>query len=118
MNDLINSSELLPYFNNESFVLKTQQQISKDFAKFNLFFADSFETEPLSKEEIEIQIAHQIVEIMKQGETRLLQLLYTIDLSENEFLHLTTQANFIEEIANKILFREAYKVFLRLSFIS
>jgi hypothetical protein len=116
MNDLITYSELQHHFNNEAFVLKTQQQIAKDFAKFNLFFSESFETEVFTKSEIEELLAQQIVEIMKEGETRLLQLLYTIDLSEKQFLHITTEPNFIQLLAEKILFREAYKVFLRSKF--
>lgn len=116
MNELISYSELQSYFNNESFVLKTQQQIAKDFAKFNLFFEESFEIESHSKEEIEQLIAPLIVDLMKQGETRLLQLLYTIDLSEKEFLHITTDPNFILLLSEKILFREAYKIFLRAKF--
>ena len=55
---------------------------------------------------------------MKQGETRLLQLLYTIDLAEKEFLHITTNPNFVQLLSEKILFREAYKVFLRTKFSS
>lgn len=118
MNELISYSELQSYFNNEDFVLKTQRQIAKDFAKFNLFFEESFEIESHSKEEIEHLIAPLIVDLMKQGETRLLQLLYTIDLSEKEFLHITTDPNFIQLLSEKILFREAYKIFLRAKFSS
>lgn len=116
MDDLINYSELHEYFDKVDFVLKTQQQIVKDFAKFNLFFSENFENRTLSKEEIEEQIGIHLVEIMKEGETRLLQLLYTIDLSEKQFLHLTTSPSFIQELSKKILFREAYKVFLRMKF--
>lgn len=116
MNELNSHNEIQSQFSNEEFVLKTQQQISKDFAKFNLFFSETFETSVVSKKEIEELIAQHIVEIMKEGETRLLQLLYTIDLSEKQFLHITTEPNFIQLLAEKILFREAYKVFLRTKF--
>ena len=118
MEDLKSYAELQNYFNNDAFVLKTQQQISKDFATVNLFFTDSFETNPFSQEEIEAQIANQLVDIMKQGETRLLQFLYTIDLAEKDFLHITTQRNFVQELAHKVLYREAYKVYLRMKFSS
>lgn len=116
MNDLITSSELKSYFDNEAFVLKTQQQIAKDFAKFNLFFQDNFETEVYSREKIESLIAERVTDLMKEGEARLLQLLYTIDLSEKEFLSITTDPDFISLLSEKILFREAYKVFLRSKF--
>ena len=88
MADLRTYDQLNAYFDNQEFVLKTQHQIAKDFANFNLFFSNSFEIEPLLKEEIERLIAQLLVDIMKQGETRLLQLLYTIDLSEKEFLSI------------------------------
>ena len=116
MNDLASYSELDAYFDNASFILKTQQQLSKDFAKFNLDFPENFDSEAYKKEEIEELISVRITDLMKEGETRLLQLLYTVDLSENQFLHLTTQPDFITKIAEKILFREAYKVFLRAKF--
>jgi hypothetical protein len=118
MNELTDYNSLKKYFDNETFVIKTQQQIVKDFAKLNLFFSSNFENQALSKDEIELQIGQQLVELMKEGETRLLQLLYTIDLSEKEFLRLTTEANFIEELSKKILFREAYKIYLRIKFSS
>jgi hypothetical protein len=118
MSDLRTYDQLNAYFDNQQFVLKTQQQIAKDFAKFNLYFSDSFEIEPISKDEIERLIGQLLVDLMKQGETRLLQLLYTIDLSEKEFLHITTDPNFIQLLSEKILFREAYKVFLRTKFSS
>ena len=97
MSDLKTYDQLNAYFDNQQFVLKTQQQIAKDFAKFNLLFSDSFEIEPISKDEIERLIGQLLVDLMKQGETRLLQLLYTIDLSEKEFLHITTDPNFIQK---------------------
>lgn len=118
MSDLRTYDQLNAFFDNQQFVLKTQQQIAKDFAKFNLLFSDSFEIEPISKDEIERLIGQLLVDLMKQGETRLLQLLYTIDLSEKEFLHITTDPNFIQLLSEKILFREAYKVFLRTKFSS
>ena len=113
MNDLITSSELQKHFSNEAFVLKTQQQIAKDFEKFNLFFDADFHSITLEKTEIEARISVQVAALMKEGETRLLQLLYTIDLREKEFLSLTTEPQFLKLLSEKILLREAYKVFLR-----
>jgi hypothetical protein len=109
-------TELIPLFETASFVLKTQQQISKDFAKFNLIFPANFEEVAYAKPEIEQLISEQLVDLMKEGETRLLQLLYTIDLSEKEFLSITTNANFLPLLSEKILYREAYKIFLRAKF--
>lgn len=116
MSDLIPVYQLLEYFDNEAFVLNTQQQISKDFAKFNLFFPENFETTAYSKSDIEMLIKENVQDLIQEGEARLLQLMYTIDLPEKEFLHLITQIDFLDLLAEKILRREAYKVFLRQHF--
>lgn len=116
MNNAIPYAELQVYFDNSGFILKTQHQILKDFAAYRLFFNERFSHEALSKDEILDAIAEQLSVIMLEGETRLMQLLYTIDLSEQEFLSLTTQANFLSLLSEKILFREAYKVYLRMQF--
>ena len=116
MKDLISPSELQLQFSNDAFVLKTQQQIAKDFDKFYLGFGELFHDTAFPKKEIESMIAERIAELMKEGETRLLQLLYTIDLPEKEFLSLTTEPDFLQLLSEKILYREAYKVFLRNKF--
>lgn len=113
MKDLISPSELQLQFSNDAFVLKTQQQIAKDFDKFNLGFGELFHDTAFPKKEIESMIAERIAQLMKEGETRLLQLLYTIDLPEKEFLSITTEPDFLQLLSEKILYREAYKVFLR-----
>jgi hypothetical protein len=101
---------------NEEFILKTQQQISKDFAKFNLEFRESFNLEPWKKEEIEVAIEENLVIIIKMGETKLMQLLYTIDIPEQTFLSLTQEKDFIQLLSLAILKREAMKVFFRSKF--
>lgn len=116
MSDLIPVYQLIEYFDNVTFVLNTQQQIAKDFAKFNLFFPDKFESVPYSKVDIETMVKHNVQDLIREGESRLLQLMYTIDLPEKEFLDLTVQNDFLDLIAEKILRREAYKVFLRQHF--
>ena len=88
----------------------------KDFGAFRLFFDDRFAQEALSKEVILNAIGEKLGEIMKEGETRFLQLMYTIDIPEQEFLAATTQTDFLKQISEKILFREAYKVYLRMRF--
>ena len=109
----MNDESLISYFSNEAFVLKTQQQIEKDFAKFSLYLPEYFVLEPLDKLAIELLIQEKIAEVMKYGETQLMQLLYTIDIPESDFLHLITAPNFIKNISEMILKREALKVFFR-----
>lgn len=100
-------------FSSAEFVVKTQCQLAKDFGQYHLTFPENFSTEAYSKAEIITFIEENILAILEEGETRLLQLLYTIDLSEKTFLTLTQDPDFIALIANKILEREAYKVYLK-----
>ena len=116
LKNLAPSFELQHALGSKDFVLETQRQIVRDFEKFDLIFEPVFLDTPFEKNLILEKIAEQLAELMKEGETRLLQLLYTIDLSEKEFLDLTHQAHFLDLLSEKILFREAYKVFLRSKF--
>ena len=116
MKHVMNLAELLPQFDNLEFVLKTQRQLIKDFEKFNLTFEPQFQDKAFTKEAIVHRIAENIAELMKEGEQRLLQLLYTIDLPEKEFLVLISDPHFLTLLSEKILFREALKVFLRTKF--
>ncbi len=97
----------------DDFVLKTQQQIHKDFAKFNLDFPENFIFEPCSKEQIELVIQDNLAIIIKFGETKLMQLLYTIDIPEEKFLQITQDPNFMQVLSEMILKREAMKVYFR-----
>ena len=97
----------------EDFVLKTQQQIHKDFAKFNLDFPENFIFEPFLKEQIELAIQDNLAIIIKSGETKLMQLLYTIDIPEEKFLQITQDPNFMQVLSEMILKREAMKVYFR-----
>jgi hypothetical protein len=115
MNDL-SFDALQPYFNKEAFVLKTQAQLSKDFAPFRLYFPESFNTQVHSITEIEEAIQAHLLLILGEGETRLLQLLYTIDISEKKFLELSQLNQFPKRLAEAILIREAMKVYLREKF--
>lgn len=112
----LSPSSLHIQLSKEAFVLKTQAQLCKDFAPFQLNFPERFKNHAHSITEIELAIQEQLVRIMREGETRLLQLLYTIDIPEKQFLHLAQSAQFIEQLAQAILIREAMKVYLREKF--
>jgi len=105
--------DLIAYFDTDSFVLKTQQQIEKDFAKYGIDFPEGFVTDPLSKIEIESILQEKVTSIMKFGETNLLQLIYTIDIPEKDFLNLVNSPDFLSTISSMILKREAMKVYFR-----
>lgn len=112
----MNTDLLLLEFSNETFVLNTQKQLAKDFNQNGFSFSQEFSEIALTREEIEQAVAEQLMEIMRLGETKLLQLLYTIDLPEKEFFSILGKSNFLQELAAKIVFKEAYKVYLRKKF--
>jgi len=113
MNNFLTSEQLQVHWESTDFVLKTQRQIVKDFYTSGLFFDPSFESEEHAISEIVNQIQSHVESIMKYGESQFLQLLYQIDIPQNEFLEMITQPNFIENISKLILQREAFKVYLR-----
>jgi hypothetical protein len=114
MKELIQESQLESvWLADTEFLLKTQQQLSKDFEKCGFSFPRTFQTELASIDDIKSLIESRVLDIMEQGERSLLQLLYTVDLPEKKFLQLTTQDNFLPTLSHKILLREAMKVWLR-----
>ena len=116
MDNLIAFSDLELSFNSEAFVLKTQQQIAKDFAVIQQHFPENFETEVYSKEQIESFLKEKISYLIQHSEAQFGQLLYTIDIPEKQFRSLTSSPEFVSKMAEVILRREAYKVFLRIKF--
>jgi hypothetical protein len=107
------SELLLQEFSNEKFVQDTINQICKDFSRCGWDIDSDLFQGKLRKDEIEDLIAEKLVEIMKMGETQLLQLIYLIDIPEKEFLSITSESNFPQLLAEKIVLKEAYKVYLR-----
>lgn len=107
------NNELTAHFSDAEFVLKTQIQISKDFAKFGYGFPIGFEEEAWEVIQIEMAIQSILVEMMRYGESKLLPLIYTVDLAEEKFLRMTQQVDFIEVLAKEIIKREALKVYIR-----
>lgn len=116
MNLLISEEELEIQWTLADFVLKTQRQIAKDFAASGFDFNTDFITNELSKDEIIDAIGSQLENVMKLGETTLLQLLYQIDVPQSTFLGLVGNEEFLLEMSEIILRREAYKVYLRSKF--
>lgn len=116
MEMFLSDEELQLQFQTVDFILKTQQQISKDFYSSSIQFEQSFETTELAYQEILEEVATKLEEIIRLGETQLLQLLYQIDISQNQFLKLVNREDFLFRLSELIVRREAYKVFLRSKF--
>ena len=71
---------------------------------------------PWTKNAIELAIQEVITEIVKHGESKLLPLIYTIDITEHRFLKMTQESDFIIRLSEEILKREALKVHIRRSY--
>jgi len=109
----LSHSQLQHEFQSPEFILKTQLQIAKDFGQFSIDFSSKFMQTALIMSDILLEIETKVIELMKEGEQRFLQYLYLVDIPENSFLSLTTDAKFLPKISELILKREAYKVYLR-----
>lgn len=103
----------IAHFSNEFFVLETQKQLYKDFEKSGCSFPADFLERVRSKEEIEFLVEEQIALLSGEGERKLLQLLYAVDIREAIFMKLISSQNFSKELAQEIVKREALKVYIR-----
>ena len=113
MNVFLSKSAIELEFQSVDFILKTQRQIAKDFNLSSVDFDTVFLNQELDYDEILIEIQNKLVEVMKLGETQLLQLLYQIDIPQNHFLELLNKPTLEVLLSDLILRREAYKVHLR-----
>lgn len=113
MKTALSISQLETQFTDPDFVLKTQRQIAKDFGTSGIDFNSEFSANPLSYLELIDTVGEKLGELMILGETQTLQLLYQIDIPQQDFLALTTDAEFIQKMSALIVRREAYKVYLR-----
>lgn len=113
---LLDHQELLERLQVPDFVLKTQQQIHKDFSMQSLDISDELLENELDYEEIHALVAQALESVMKLGERTLLQLNYQIDIPQSQFLNAITGKAPITDLAEMIIRREAYKVYLRTKF--
>jgi hypothetical protein len=103
MNELNLNNQL----KNQDFVSKTISQITKDFGRCNL---DFHLTQFSDRDSLEDEIFGLIENLSSD---KLQQLMYIIDIPENDYSKLLGTEFFHRALAEKILRREALKVFLR-----
>ena len=92
---------------NQYFVSKTISQIEKDFGRCNL---EIFLSQFSDRDSLEESILSIIQNLSAE---KLQQLIYIVDIPENEFSKIVGSEMFFRTLAEKILRREALKVFLR-----
>ena len=99
--------------NSSEFVLKTQRQIMKDFGTANIDFPGSFRIYPLPIDQLLTQVSIRLKELDSTNSAAFSQLMYQIDLPENVLPDLHASDDFYLNLAEVVLKREAYKVYLR-----
>jgi len=102
----------------EDFVLKTQRQIVKDFGTAGVDFPSDFQSIPIEIDTLIREISIRLKELQSSSSTLFSQLLYQIDLPESILPDLVHSDDFHSNLAEIVLKREAYKVFLRKKFSS
>ena len=103
--------ELTVFFDQESFVLKTVEQINKDLAGLALSSVDfsiDFELEVLPQ--LTLQLA---AEIKKMTGRSIQQFIYKVDIKESEYLNTLSKEDDFQELALLVIRREAQKVYLK-----
>ena len=97
----------------QDFVRKTIEQIEKDFRMCGIDF------QFISKDEneviVELVLTVQLA-IERLSATELQQFIYIIDLKENDFLNAVILEDNGLQLAQRIVYREAYKVYLKAKF--
>ncbi len=95
------------------FVIDTQRQIAKDFQLSGIAFPIDFSSEERNYIGIIDQVSAALLDVIRLGERHLQQLLYQIDIPQNDFLNMIGNPDFIDRMSDLIVRREAYKVWLR-----
>ena len=111
----INTDNLLSEAEKENLYLKLIEQINKDFNLANEPIDFPMSTLP---EELKIQLHEKIFRLIQYKFAEYLNLLYIIDVSENEIKKLdgSDLVNLAEDVAFLILKREWQKVWFRNKF--
>jgi len=111
----INTDNLLSEAEKENLYLKLIEQINKDFNSANEAIDFPMSTSP---EELKIQLHEKIFRLIQFKFAEYLNLLYIIDVSENEIKKLdgSDLVNLSEDVAFLILKREWQKVWFRNKF--
>jgi hypothetical protein len=112
------SKELENQLLSDDFVLKTQRQISKDFGTTGIDFPTDFQTIPFPVDQLIVEISIRLKNLNSSNSTSFSQLLYQIDLPELMLPDIARSDDFFGSLAEVVLRREAYKVFLRNKFSS
>lgn len=111
----INNNNLQEFLNNDLIIEETIKQIIKDFAIFGITLNFPEKSENIYSN-LHIQLTKQITVLAQNNFSKLLSVLYQIDISEKDIEKTTkelTNYNEVEVIAHQIIVRELKKVITR-----
>lgn len=97
----------------QDFIRKTIEQIEKDFRMCGIDF--QFISKDENEMVVELVLTVQLA-IERLSATELQQFIYIIDLKENDFLNAVILEDNGLQLAQRIVYREAYKVYLKAKF--
>lgn len=101
--------------NSKDFVLRTQQQITKDFRQHGFEFEADFETDARTLSDLLETLRFKLGDIAENHGSKWLPLMYSLDISEKNYARFFSKAdkNWLEDFAMIVIKREAQKVFFR-----
>ena len=110
--------DLVASLSNHGFVLKTQQQISKDFNQHGFEFEPKFDSEAYEITNLRNAVQEMLLEVMEKQPQKWMPLMYTIDIPEKQYVKFVSDrsVDWIIDFAFLVIKREAQKVFFRESF--
>jgi hypothetical protein len=116
---LITNLEILNQeLKSDDFVLKTQSQIVKDFGTVGIDFPSDFQSFALALDQLIEEVSNRLKELQSSSSSSFSQLLYQIDIPESILPDVSQSDDFYSSLAEVVIKREAYKVFLRSKFSS
>ncbi len=116
MNGLLSHTEFLSAYQKSDFVLATQRQLIKDFGTAGLDFPEDYSSVPIPIDPLLHAIKARLSELNSTSPSTFSQLLYQIDIPETLLPDLMASEDVYGSLAEIVLKREAYKVFLRSQF--
>lgn len=110
INDSIDQS-----MHSQDFVLRTQQQIAKDFRQHGFEFEADFETEAKTLSNLLETLQFKLGDVAENHASKWLPLMYALDISEKSYARFFINAdkNWLGDFAMIVIKREAQKVFFR-----
>jgi hypothetical protein len=111
----MNEMEILEFVKAQH-ILLLQKQVFKDFESISNHFPEDFLENCYSFDQIIFLVEENLASVLEKNETKTLQLFYTIDIPEKQFLRLISSENAIQKLSEAILFREAQKVYFRIKY--